>query len=149
MKDDAFWMREAINLAKRAEEDGEVPVGALIVINNELVSEGWNQPIASNDSSAHAEIQAIRSATTKLQNYRLIDATLYCTLEPCVMCAGAIFHARIIRVVFGAYDLKAGSAGSVIDLFSNPQLNHHATIKGGVLEHDCAQLLKQFFKARR
>jgi tRNA(adenine34) deaminase len=149
MNNDEFWIGQAINLAKRAEEDGEVPVGALIVINNELVSEGWNQAIASNDSSAHAEIQAIRSASSKLQNYRLIDATLYCTLEPCVMCAGTIFHSRIIRVVFGAYDLKAGSAGSVVDLFSNPKLNHHATINGGVLEHDCAELLKQFFKARR
>jgi len=149
MKDDEFWMRQAINLAKRAEEDGEVPVGALIVINNELVSEGWNQPIASIDTTAHAEIRAIRSATSKLKNYRLIDATLYCTLEPCVMCAGAIFHSRILRVVFGAYDLKAGSAGSVVDLFSNPKLNHHATIIGGVMDHDCAELLKRFFKARR
>ena len=149
MQADEIWMHHAITLAKQAEQEGEVPVGALIVIENELVSEGWNRPIASNDSSAHAEIQAIRAATLKYQNYRLENATLYCTLEPCVMCTGAIFHSRIQRVIFGAFDPKAGSAGSVIDLFANSQLNHHATVIGGVLEKECVDLLKQFFQSRR
>lgn len=149
MKDDEYWMRQAINLAKKAEQEDEVPVGALIVINNEIVSQAWNQPITSNDPTTHAEIQAIRAATSRIQNYRLVDATLFCTLEPCVMCAGAIFHSRITRVIFGAFDQKAGSAGSVVDLFANPRLNHHATITGGVLEHDCVNLLKTFFQKRR
>jgi tRNA(adenine34) deaminase len=149
MQDDDYWMRHAITLARQAEKEGEVPVGALIVIENELVSEGWNRPISLNDATAHAEIQAIRSATTKIGNYRLKHATLYCTLEPCVMCAGAIFHSRIQRVIFGAFDQKAGAAGSVVDLLSNQKLNHHATICGGILENECAELLKQFFQSRR
>ncbi len=149
MHNDEYWMRQAITHAKQAEQEGEVPVGALIVIDNEPVCEGWNKPISLSDPTAHAEIQAIRSATSKTGNYRLENATLYCTLEPCVMCAGAIFHARIQRVIFGAYDPKAGSAGSVIDLFSNNMLNHHAIISGGVLESECVNLLKLFFQARR
>ena len=149
MHDDEFWMRKAITLAKQAETEGEVPVGALIVKENELLGQGWNRPISSHDPSAHAEIVAIREAAARTGNYRLPGTTLYVTLEPCVMCAGAIIHARISRLVFGAYDQKAGAAGSVIDIFTNTQLNHHAEITCGILEQECADLLKQFFLSRR
>jgi len=144
-------MQYAIELAKQAEQHGEVPVGAVIIdnISNEIIGEGWNCPISTNDPTAHAETRALRKAAASRQNYRLPDTIMYVTLEPCVMCAGAIFHARIGQVVFGAYDPKAGAAGSVINVFGNVRINHHTQIQGGVLEHDCAGLLKDFFKGRR
>jgi len=148
MTDEAF-MRRALELAQRAQEEGEVPVGAVVVLEERILGEGWNRPIAACDPTAHAEIQAMRVASSALSNYRLIGATLYVTLEPCVMCAGAMFHARIGRVVFGASDPKAGAAGSIVDLFKNDKLNHHAQIQGGVLAGECGALLSQFFASRR
>ena len=146
---DEYWMRHALTLAKRAWEEGEVPVGAVLVHNNQVIGEGWNRPIGRHDPTAHAEIMALRQGGLVLQNYRLIDATLYVTLEPCVMCSGAIMHARIARVVYGARDPKTGVAGSVLDLFAEPRLNHHATIEGGLLADDCGRMLSSFFAARR
>src|SRR5207244_419352 len=123
MTDEAF-MRRALELAQRAQAEGQVPVGAVVALEEKILGEGWNRPIAASDPSAHAEIQAMRAASSALSNYRLMGATLYVTLEPCVMCAGAMFHARIARVVFGASDPKAGAAGSIVDLFKNERLNH-------------------------
>lgn len=148
-EDDLHWMRYAIDLAKRGQMDGEVPVGAVIVKDNQVIGEGWNQPIGLHDPSAHAEMVALRAAGKSLSNYRLLDTTLYVTLEPCVMCAGAIIHARVGRVVYGTNDPKAGAAGSVVDIFSNPKLNHHVSIESGLLSTECGDLLSHFFKARR
>jgi len=142
-------MRRAIELAQRASKEGEVPVGAVVVAGGEIVGEGWNRPISAADPSAHAEIQAMRAASSALGNYRLVDATLYVTLEPCPMCVGAIFHARVRRVVFGAKDPKTGAAGSVVDLFADEKLNHHATVEGGLLADECGELLRRFFASRR
>ena len=142
-------MRRAIELARRGAEEGEVPVGAVLVAGGAIVGEGWNRPIAAADPSAHAEIQALRAASAALRNYRLIDSTLYVTLEPCPMCVGAIFHARVRRVVFGARDPKTGAAGSVVDLFAEGKLNHHATVEGGLLADECGELLRHFFAAKR
>ena len=146
---DERWMRHALKLARRAQELGEVPVGALLVQEDALIAEGWNRPIASHDPSAHAEMVAMREAAALLRNYRLGGLTLYVTLEPCVMCAGAIIHARIARVVFGARDPKAGAVNSVYDVISNPRLNHRPEWTGGVLEQDCGAILQDFFRARR
>ncbi|MDX1811103.1 MAG: tRNA adenosine(34) deaminase TadA [Gammaproteobacteria bacterium] len=147
---DERWMQHAIALARKAESLGEVPVGAVIVNNDEVLAEAWNQPIQSHDPTAHAEIAALRSAAEKIQNYRIVgENALYVTLEPCVMCAGAIIHARIKRVVFGAYDPKAGAAGSVFEVLGTDKLNHKVEVTGGVLEAECGELLKNFFKARR
>ena len=148
MTDEAF-MRRALGLAQRAQEEGEVPVGAVVVLEEKILGEGWNRPIAAADPTAHAEIQAMRAASAALSNYRLTGATLYVTLEPCVMCAGAMFHARIGRVVFGASDPKTGAAGSIVDLFKNEKLNHQAQIHGGVLASECGALLSRFFASRR
>jgi tRNA(adenine34) deaminase len=142
-------MRRAIELARRAAEEGEVPVGAVVTVDGAIVGEGWNRPIKASDPSAHAEIQALRAASARLANYRLLDSTLYVTLEPCPMCVGAMFHARVRRVVFGANDPKTGAAGSVIDLFAEERLNHHASVEGGLLAEECGELLKKFFAARR
>ena len=142
-------MRRAIELAGRGEKEGEVPVGAVLVAGGAIVGEGWNRPIAAADPTAHAEIQALRAASAALRNYRLIDSTLYVTLEPCPMCVGAIFHARVRRVVFGARDPKTGAAGSVVDLFAEGKLNHHATVEGGLLGEECGELLRRFFAVRR
>ncbi len=143
-------MRTAIVLAHEAGSCGEVPVGALIVGPDGLiVGRGFNQPILRHDPTAHAEVMALRSAAELLGNYRLPGCTLYVTLEPCVMCAGAIMHARIGRVVFGANDPKTGVAGSVIDLFAETRLNHHAEVEGGILADECGGLLSAFFAARR
>ena len=142
-------MRRAIELAGRGEKEGEVPVGAVLVAGGAIVGEGWNRPIAAADPTAHAEIQALRAASAALRNYRLIDSTLYVTLEPCPMCVGAIFHARVRRVVFGARDPKTGAAGSVVDLFAEGKLNHHATVEGGLLADECGELLRHFFAAKR
>lgn len=142
-------MRRALELAREAEKVGEVPVGALIVADGKILSEGWNRPISSNDPTAHAEIVALRAAAQNARNYRLTGATLYVTLEPCPMCAGAIVHARIARVVFGANDPLAGAAGSVTNVFAIPSLNHHPEVIGGVLAEECGAMLKEFFRARR
>jgi tRNA(adenine34) deaminase len=149
MSSDEAFMRRALELAQLAQEQGEVPVGAVVVLEEKILGEGWNKPIAASDPTAHAEIQAMRAASCTLSNYRLAGATLYVTLEPCVMCAGAMFHARIGRVVFGASDPKAGAAGSVVDLFKNEKLNHHAQLQGGVLAGECGALLSRFFASRR
>jgi tRNA(adenine34) deaminase len=141
-------MRRALELARRARDEGEVPVGAVVVQDGRIVGEGWNRPVAAADATSHAETEAIRAACHAAHNYRLAGATLYVTLEPCVMCIGAIFHARIARVVYGAADPKTGAAGSVLDLFASP-LNHHACVEGGLLAAECGALLKEFFAARR
>ena len=142
-------MRHALKLARRAQELGEVPVGAVIVKGDEVVAEGWNQPIASHDPSAHAEMVAMREAAATLKNYRLGGLTLYVTLEPCVMCAGAIIHARIARLVFGASDPRAGAVHSLYDIIARPRLNHRPEWTGGVLTEECGALLQEFFRARR
>lgn len=146
---DEDYMRIALELAQQAGQADEVPVGALVVKAGEIIGRGFNAPILLHDPSAHAEMLALRDAAQRVGNYRLVDCELYVTLEPCLMCVGAIFHARISRVVFGAYDPKTGAAGSVINLFSDPQLNHHATVQGGVLGEECGKMLTQFFAARR
>ncbi len=146
---DSAWMRHAIRLAEIAATQHEVPVGAVLVSDNQLISEGWNQPIELHDPTAHAEIMAIRSAGQALRNYRLIDTTLYVTLEPCLMCVGALVHARIKRVVYGAPDLKTGAASSVYSLAEDPHCNHRIQYQAGLLAEHCGQLLKQFFQERR
>ena len=147
--DDDDFMGRALDLARQAGAAGEVPVGCVVVHDGEIVGRGWNQPIGRHDPTAHAEIMALRDAADRLGNYRLPGCTLYVTLEPCAMCAGAIMHARIGRVVFGARDPKTGVAGSVIDLFAESRLNHHAAVAGGVLADPCGALLSSFFAARR
>lgn len=142
-------MRQAISLAEQAKLAGEVPVGALLVENGKLLARGHNAPITQHDCSAHAEIVALRAAGQAKGNYRLPGTTLYVTLEPCVMCAGAIIHARVARVVFAAPDPKAGAAGSVYDVLNTVRLNHRVELQGGVLEQACAQQLRDFFRARR
>lgn len=146
---DIIWMQYALSLAHLAKAQGEVPVGAVIVRDNVMIGEGFNRPIATHDPTAHAEIQAIRMATLHDNNYRLSNATLYITLEPCVMCAGAIIQARIAKVVFGARDPKGGAAGSVFNILQNNALNHKSDIKEGLLEVECGKILSEFFKERR
>jgi len=146
---DEEWMRHALRLAQRAEQQGEVPVGALLVKDDQCIAEAWNQPIQSNDPTAHAEIVALRKAGQVLQNYRLIDTTMYVTLEPCVMCMGAIAHARVKRLVFGAFDPKRGAVCHALQLSDAPFLNHRVDWSGGVLEQNCSEMLIDFFKARR
>ncbi len=142
-------MDAALALAREAGARGEVPVGAVVVRDGVVIGRGGNAPIAGNDPTAHAEIAALRDAARATGNYRLPGCTLYCTLEPCPMCAGAILHARIARVVYGARDPKTGAAGSVIDMFAEARLNHHAQVHGGVRGEECASLLSAFFAARR
>ncbi|WP_341327060.1 tRNA adenosine(34) deaminase TadA [Methylotuvimicrobium sp. KM2] len=146
---DEAWMRHAFRLAQRAEGMGEVPVGAVIVKDGVCIAEGWNRPIASHDPSAHAEMLAIREAGNILKNYRLTGTTLYVTLEPCVMCMGAIVHARIERLVFAAEDPKRGAVCSAINLSESPILNHRVAWRCGVLKDECSEMLKDFFRARR
>ncbi|MFT3758024.1 tRNA adenosine(34) deaminase TadA [Thauera sp.] len=146
---DEDYMRAAMEEARRAGACDEVPVGAIVVLDGEIVGRGFNQPIGCHDPTAHAEIMALRDAAARLGNYRLPGCELFVTLEPCAMCSGAIMHARIARVVFGARDPKTGVAGSVLDLFAETRLNHHATIEGGVLGEDCGRMLSDFFAARR
>ncbi|GAA3906603.1 tRNA adenosine(34) deaminase TadA [Gibbsiella dentisursi] len=146
---DEYWMRQALRLALRAQEEGEVPVGALLVLDNQVIGEGWNRPIGRHDPTAHAEIMALRQGGAVLQNYRLLNATLYVTLEPCVMCAGAMIHSRIGRLVYGAADMKTGAAGSLLDILRHPGMNHQLTITAGVLADDCAGMLSAFFRQRR
>ena len=149
MLTDIDFMRLALAQATAAAQAGEVPVGAVIVQGDKVIATGRNSPIAGHDPTAHAEIIALRAAAKSLGNYRLPDCTLYVTLEPCAMCGGAMLHARLKRVVFGAPDAKTGSAGSVINLFDQPQLNHQTALQGGVLADECAALLKSFFSQRR
>ncbi|UCC14150.1 MAG: tRNA adenosine(34) deaminase TadA [Gammaproteobacteria bacterium] len=146
---DARHMQRAIQLGQRARDEGEVPVGALVVLNGEVVGEGWNQPIGSRDPSAHAEILALRSAAKNVGNYRLVGATVYATLEPCAMCAGAMVHARIARLVYGARDPKSGAAGSVFDLLGSSKLNHRVEVTADMLASECGELLRAFFRSRR
>jgi tRNA(adenine34) deaminase len=146
---DETFMREALALAQCAWDRGEVPVGAVVVKDGEIIGRGFNQPITSHDPTTHAEIVALREASAHLKNYRLTDCELYVTLEPCMMCVGAMLHARLKRVVFGAADPKTGACGSVINLPAEQKLNHHAQFEGGVLADACGQLLKAFFAARR
>tara|TARA_R110002111_G_scaffold55866_1_gene95749 strand:- start:708 stop:1181 length:474 start_codon:yes stop_codon:yes gene_type:complete len=146
---DEYWMAHAIRLAEQAQQHNEVPVGAVIISDNNIIGEGWNQPISNNDPTAHAEIQAIRMACQHENNYRLPNTTLYISLEPCLMCAGAIVHSRIARVVFATPEHKTGAAGSCFDIFNENKLNHHVQCDQGVLAQQSSQLLKQFFKARR
>lgn len=146
---DEHWMRCALELAKQAEIEGEVPVGALVVLGNEIIGEGWNQPIGLSDPSAHAEILALRDAAQRQHNYRLPGAVLYVTLEPCVMCVGAIMHARIARVVYGATDPKTGAAGSMFSLLDSAQFNHRVAVTRGVLAEVCGNVLRNFFQSRR
>ncbi len=149
-KQDIHFMRCAVELAHRAEAEGEVPVGAVLAREGEIIGEGWNRPIGAHDPTAHAEIQALRDAGTRVGNYRLSGTTLYVTLEPCPMCASALIHARVDRVVFGAYDPKGGAAGSVFNLLPpDERFNHRLVCEGGVLEQECGDLLRAFFRARR
>ena len=142
-------MEYALSLAQRAAAAGEVPVGAVLVRDGEIIGEGYNRPIGASDPTAHAEILALRQAGTRVGNYRLVGSTLYVTLEPCPMCAGAIVHARVARVVFGASDPRSGAAGTVFDLLQSPRLNHQVRVRGGILAEACGDLLQGFFRARR
>jgi tRNA(adenine34) deaminase len=146
---DRVFMRQAIDQAFNAQMLGEVPVGAVVVHDGQILSTGYNQPIGNHDPTAHAEIQALRAAAELLGNYRLPECSLYVTLEPCAMCAGAMMHARLKRVVYGAADPKTGACGSVVNLFANKQLNHHTQIDSGIMAEESSQLLKEFFAERR
>ncbi|MFZ3391338.1 MULTISPECIES: tRNA adenosine(34) deaminase TadA [Buttiauxella] len=143
------WMRHALTLARRAWEEGEVPVGAVLVHNNQVIGEGWNRSIGRHDPTAHAEIMALRQGGLVLQNYRLLETTLYVTLEPCVMCAGAMVHGRIGNLVFGARDAKTGAIGSLMDVVGHPGMNHQVMVTEGVLAEECSAMLSAFFRARR
>ena len=146
---DEGWMGEALMLARHAASLDEVPVGAVVVRAGEIVGRGFNAPVSRHDPTAHAEVMALRDAAQRLGNYRLVECELFVTLEPCVMCAGAILHARIARVIFGARDPKTGACGSVVNLFAEQRLNFHADVTGGVLAQECGALLSHFFGARR
>jgi len=146
---DEHWMQRALELAHKAEAAGEVPVGAIIVLNGELIAEGWNQPIRSSDPTAHAEIMALRAAGQKLGNYRLLDAELYVTLEPCPMCVGAMLHARVKRVIYAATDPKTGALDGAYDLLNSVSHNHSFDVTKGILEEQSRELLQGFFRSRR
>ena len=149
MNDDEKWMTLALEQAKKAEEHGEVPVGAVLVKDGHLVAKAHNQPISTNDPTAHAEIQLLRVAGKKLANYRLTNTSLYVTLEPCAMCFGAIVHARVSHIVYGAYDPKTGVCGSCTDFRGLGCFKHQINVTGGILQHDCSEILHTFFKLRR
>ncbi len=146
---DLDFMQKALALAQEAAAQGEVPVGALVVLDGQVIGRGFNQPIGRHDPTAHAEIMALRDAAMTMGNYRLPGCTLYVTVEPCVMCAGAIQHARVARVVYGTSEPKTGGCGSVLDLFAEPRLNHHAEVEGGLLAEESASLIGAFFQRRR
>ena len=146
---DRQFMQQALDQAKLAAMAGEVPVGAVLVKDGKIISRGFNQPIGNSDPSAHAEMMALRAAAHIESNYRLPGTTLYVTLEPCIMCAGAMLHARVERVVFGAADPKTGAAGSVLNVFSEKQINHQTQVEGGIMSDECGQILRDFFKGRR
>ncbi|MFT2093021.1 tRNA adenosine(34) deaminase TadA [Paraglaciecola sp. 2405UD69-4] len=147
--EDIKWMRHALMLADNAQAQGEVPVGAVLIQNGKIVGEGWNQSITLHDPSAHAEMMAIRNAGKTIKNYRLINTTLYVTLEPCSMCAGLLVHSRVERVVFGASDLKTGAGGSIMNLLDDERLNHQIEVTSGVLAEECGAVLSDFFRMRR
>ena len=149
MNNDEKWMQIAINESIASKSNDEVPVGAVIVRNGELIAQAHNQPISTNDPTAHAEILAIRKAGEKEKNYRLVGATLYVTLEPCLMCLGALMHARIERIVFGAKNTKNGFCGSLLDMTNDKQFNHRVIVTGGILEKQCQEILRSFFRLRR
>ena len=149
MSDDSRWMQRALELARHAEAEGEVPVGAVVVLNDEIIGEGWNHPITAHDATAHAEIIALRQACLSQNNYRLPGADLFVTLEPCVMCAGALVHARINRLVYAASEPKTGAAGSCVDVFSLPNLNHRVQCESGLMAEQSSEMLRAFFRARR
>lgn len=146
---DTFWMQHALELAHRAESEGEVPVGAIVVYEDQVIGEGWNRPIIDSDPTAHAEIMALRSAAKKIDNYRLLDTTLYVTLEPCIMCTGAIIHSRVKRVVYGAFDPKAGAAQSAFTILGTDSLNHRVDVTHGILAEECGHVLSDFFRNKR
>ncbi len=146
---DEFFMRAALELAREAQNLGEVPVGAVVVKGGEIIGRGFNAPISRHDPSAHAEMMALRDAAARLGNYRLVDCELFVTLEPCLMCAGAVMHARIARLVYGANDPKTGACGSVLDAFAETRLNHHTTVAGGMLAAECGAVISNFFALRR
>lgn len=146
---DQYWMQRALELAAHAASQQEVPVGAILVLDNQLIGEGWNSPITHSDPSAHAEIKALRMGAKKMNNYRLLNSTLYVTLEPCMMCAGALVHARIKKLIFGAYDFKAGVIESVAKTLSQSYLNHRVEWRGGLMAEECRRYLSEFFQERR
>jgi tRNA(adenine34) deaminase len=146
---DAIFMARALELAREAERAGEVPVGAVIVKDDAIVGEGWNRPISTNDPTAHAEIVAMRAAAQKLATYRLLDTTLYVTLEPCPMCAGAMVHARVKRLVYAATDPRAGAAGTIFNIVQHPSLNHRLECEAGLMSEECGTMLRAFFQGRR
>ena len=149
VKTDQDFMQHALQLARKAEQKNEVPIGAVLVFKNEIIGEGWNSPISEKDPTAHAEIKAIRDAAKTIGNYRLVDTTLYVTLEPCMMCIGSIIHARINRLVFGAFDRKTGAVITVENFIDSQMHNHRVEWQGGILEKECSETLKGFFKKRR
>jgi tRNA(adenine34) deaminase len=149
MHSDEHWMTQALAEAETAEGHGEVPVGAVLVLDDELIGAGWNQPIGRHDPSAHAEVMALRAAGERLGNYRLAQAALYVTLEPCLMCVGALVHARVARVVYGAADPKSGAVDTCCRGFELPGLNHRVAVTAGVMHAECGELLRRFFRARR
>jgi tRNA(adenine34) deaminase len=149
IRDDEFFMRRALELAREAEAAGEVPVGAVVVRAGEILAEGFNRPISTHDPTAHAEMVALRAAAARIDNYRLLGTTLYVTLEPCAMCAGAMVHARVERLVYAASDPRAGAAGSIFNVTQHPALNHRLEVVPGVLADECGTLLRDFFVARR
>jgi tRNA(adenine34) deaminase len=146
---DEYWMTRALVLAEQGAEDGEVPVGAVLVREDEVIGDGWNRPVGLHDPSAHAEVMALRAAGEQLNNYRLTDTTLYVTLEPCLMCVGAMVHARVARLVYGATDPKSGAVSSLMRGFEIEGLNHRVQVAGGVMAEECGEVLKRFFQARR
>lgn len=146
---DQYWMQYALALADKAEQAGEIPVGAVLIKDNQIIGEGWNMSICQHDPSAHAEMLAVRQGAQQLQNYRLLDTTLYVTLEPCAMCAGLLVHSRVKRLVFGAFDAKTGAVGSVMNLVQHPVLNHQLEVTAGVLAEECGAKLSEFFRKRR
>jgi tRNA(adenine34) deaminase len=146
---DTYWMQHALHLAETAEKTAEVPIGAVLILNDEIIGEGWNRPITNCDPTAHAEIISLREGAKKINNYRLLNSTLYVTLEPCIMCVGAIVHARVKRVVFGACDPKAGAVTSAFKMQEDTLLNHRVIYEGGVLAEECGKLLTEFFRKRR
>jgi len=149
MSDDTLFISRTLELARAAQDAGEVPVGAVIVKDDKIIAEGWNRPISTSDPTAHAEIIAMRAAATMLNNYRLIDCTLYVTLEPCAMCAGAMVHARVKRLVYGASDPRAGAAGTIFNITDHAALNHRLDVTAGVMAEECGTLLRNFFQSRR
>jgi tRNA(adenine34) deaminase len=146
---DSIFMARALELAREAEQAGEVPVGAVIVKDDVIVGEGWNRPISTHDPTAHAEIVALRAAAQKLGSYRLLDTTLYVTLEPCPMCAGAVVHARVKRLVYAATDPRAGAAGTIFNIIQHPSLNHRIECDAGLMSEECGTMLRAFFQGRR